>query len=60
MKSKDNNVPVVSWCCGRVQSPNDVKQKNEKTQSEPTMVSATPTNSLREFWEVCEQKIYLR
>ena len=32
MKSKDNNVPVVSWCCGRVQSPNDVKQKNEKTQ----------------------------
>jgi len=32
MKSEDNNVPVVSWCCGRVQSSNDVKQKNEKTQ----------------------------
>ena len=32
MRRKDNNVPVVSWCCGRVQSSNDIKQKNGKTQ----------------------------
>ena len=45
---------VVSWCCGWVQSPNDVIQKISKTQNnnfhttnkgEPTMVSLTPRNS---------------
>ena len=26
-----SEIPVVSWCCGRLQSPKNVKQKIEKT-----------------------------
>ena len=44
----------VSWCCGRVQSPNDAAQKIENLLQNthttiqkqiPTMVSGTPKNS---------------
>ena len=47
--------PVVSWCCGRMQSPNDVIQKIEKSlkhwysyHNTATMVFATPRHFL--FW----------
>ena len=49
---------AVSWCCGRIQSPNDVIQNNEKTlntiatpqhATEPTIVSATPRNILHDL-----------
>ena len=44
------NVPkfVISWCCGQVQSLNDVIQKTENTEKLPTF-TFLPSSFIQKF-----------